>query len=162
MFRHKKVENKDKINKKEVQDDKNKVEEKTKKKFSTTKDGEKKEVVKPSVKIENVSADSVHELLEKNLKWSQIIYEQNRKINNKLVWTAVASWLKLLIILIPLIVAFFYLPPLVKDFIAKYGQLLGIVSPSLAGVDTSALGGVFDNLSLDSSQLEQIKTFIGK
>ena len=52
---------------------------------------------------------SLKELIEKNLKWSQIIYEQNRKLNGKLLWMAVSSWLKIFIILIPLVAAGIFL-----------------------------------------------------
>ncbi len=51
---------------------------------------------------------SLKELVEKNLKWSQIIYEQNRKINNKLLWIALGGWVKILLILLPLIAAILF------------------------------------------------------
>ncbi|MBI2444254.1 MAG: hypothetical protein HYV42_03375 [Candidatus Magasanikbacteria bacterium] len=57
---------------------------------------------------------AVHDLLEKNLKWSQIIYEQNRKISRRLTWLAVGSWLRLLILLTPIILGLIFLPPLVR------------------------------------------------
>ncbi len=62
------------------------------------------------------SLGSIRELLEKNLKWSQIIYEQNRKINRKLMWAAVAGWLRLLIIVLPLVIGIILLIPLFKQF----------------------------------------------
>lgn len=43
--------------------------------------------------VRDASPAALRELLEKNLKWSQIIYEQNRKIKSALVWKAVVSWL---------------------------------------------------------------------
>ena len=68
---------------------------------------------------------SLKELLEKNLKWSQIIYEQNRKINNKLLWSAIANWLRLLIIVVPFILAIIYLPAIIKNFKDQYMNFLG-------------------------------------
>lgn len=56
------------------------------------------------------------DVLEKNLKWSQIIYEQNRRINRKLAWAAVANWLRLLIIAVPIILGLLYLPPIIKEY----------------------------------------------
>lgn len=56
------------------------------------------------------------ELLEKNLKWSQIIYEQNRKINHKLLLSAIASWVHVLIILVPIILGALLIPGLIRDY----------------------------------------------
>lgn len=66
----------------------------------------------------------LRDLLEKNLKWSQIIYEQNRKINNKLLWSAIAGWLRFFIILAPIFAAVWYLPPVIKNFKNTYQQII--------------------------------------
>ena len=167
MFRHKKniskkmkdeieepifVKDEDKQKEKEFVEDENDLKENSKKKDN-----------KLLVQTKNLSEDKVHELLEKNLKWSQIIYEQNRKINNKLLWSAIASWLRLFLILVPLILAFIYILPLARNFFSEYGQMLGIFDPvSKTGVDVEAINGIFDNLPLESSQIEQIKNLFGK
>lgn len=49
--------------------------------------------------VKDVSPLALRELIEKNLKWSQILYEQNRRINRKLLWMLVARWLQILIVL---------------------------------------------------------------
>jgi hypothetical protein len=84
--------------------------------------------VKARTSDESVTTADLKELLEKNLKWSQIIYEQNRKLNNKLLWAAIASWMRILLIVIPLIAALLFLPPLLKDVWSQYGDLLGVSS----------------------------------
>lgn len=52
-----------------------------------------------SQSVKDVSPLALRELMEKNLKWSQILYEQNRRINRKLFWAAVARWIQLLVAL---------------------------------------------------------------
>ncbi len=105
--------------------------------------------------------DDVQGLLEKNLKWSQIIYEQNRKINNKLLWSAVASWLRLLMILIPLILAVFYLPTFLKDAWGKYGDILGIETSIGENITNgNSVNSLIDGLQIDSAAKEQIKAIL--
>ena len=75
----------------------------------------------------------VKELLEKNLKWSQIIYEQNRKINGKLFWTAFANWLRLAILVATFRAAAWFLPPLLGNVLGQYNSLMeGISDPAAA------------------------------
>ena len=66
------------------------------------------------------TARELHELLEKNLKWSQIIYEQTRKINRKLWWGTAAEWLRVVIILVPLGLAVWLLPNAWRSFQARW------------------------------------------
>jgi hypothetical protein len=116
----------------------------------------KKEIDTKKMEVKDVSPGALRELLEKNLKWSQIIYEQNRKINNKLLWNTILGWLRLLIILIPLLLALWFLPPLLN----KYQELLNgritsdkILSP--ANVDK-----ILDVLPVEQSKKEQIKAIL--
>ena len=67
-------------------------------------------------KMAEKTPEQITALLEKNLKWSEVIYEQNKKIQRRLTWMAIGSYLRLLLILIPLIVAIVYLPKLMKQF----------------------------------------------
>lgn len=69
--------------------------------------------------------DSVQSLLEKNLKWSQLIYEQNEKIKRTLTWMVVGNYVRLSLILIPLIAGILFLPPLVKNMMQQYESVLG-------------------------------------
>ena len=100
---------------------------------------QEKESTKKEQKEEKVDLVKGKELMEKNLKWSQIIYEQNRKINHKLMWAAIFGWLRLLIILVPLALAVWYLPPLVKDVWKQYGGLLGVMSSDSKNQSSSML-----------------------
>lgn len=100
--------------------------------------------------------ETLKDLLEKNLKWSQIIYEQNRKLNHKLIWSAIASWLRLLIILVPLVLAILYLPRIIRD--ARYQY------ENMSGNKNAGLAPSFDNFlkifNLDPAKQEQLKALL--
>lgn len=138
MFRHKEFENKP------VEAEKKENLESTK---SALPNGEEK-----------IESQTIKELLEKNLKWSQIIYEQNRKINNKLMWSTVAGWVRVFLILLPLLAAAWFLPDLIEKFQNIYNDLMLI--------DTNSVGtpNSFDKLMqiipLDPAKQEQLKALL--
>ncbi len=102
---------------------------------------------------------SLKELIEKNLKWSQIIYEQNRKINNKLLWTAIGNWLRLLLIIASLALGVIYLEPLLKGVLSQYGDLLG--GTSTAGAKQNSMDSLLKLFTnLDPAKQEQLKTLL--
>lgn len=108
-----------------------------------------------------VEMPDLRELVEKNLKWSQIIYEQNRKINNKLLWSAVFSWVKLIIIVAPIVWAIIYLQPMLKGVWAQYKELLGAI-PAVKGTPTNlnSLDSVLQLFNLDPAKQEQLKALL--
>ena len=145
---------------------KDKLIDKTKEEVVEKKEDDKKQSdVEPILKVENkdVSPRALHELLEKNLKWSQIIYEQNRKINRKLFWNVVAGWLRLFIILIPIVLAIIFLSPIAKDFWQKYGELLsgnnGLVDIKNGG-SPSSVDQILKLLPMNPAQQEQLKQIL--
>ena len=109
--------------------------------------------------IKDVSPLALRELLEKNLKWSQIIYEQNRRINRKLFWAAFANWLKLFLIAIPLILSIIFLPPLIKQYMSSYKDLLPGGGGSSA---SSSLQNLLEILPLSPQQQAQLKAMLNK
>lgn len=82
-------------------------------------------VAEPAKPEKDVSPLALRELLEKNLKWSQIIYEQNRKINSKLFWTAFANWVRLIILVGSFAAAAYFLPPLLGNVLNQYNSIMG-------------------------------------
>jgi hypothetical protein len=104
----------------------------------------------------DVSPAALRDLLEKNLKWSQIIYEQNRKINHKLFWSTFANWIRLLVIIVPLVLAIWLLPPLLSGLMGTYGNLL---NPNSTGGKTS-VEDFLKMLPLSPAQEAQLKTLI--
>ena len=108
----------------------------------------------------------IKELLEKNLKWSQIIYEQNRKINRKLVWAAVASWFRLFLILIPLLLALWFLPPYIRQVMDSYGSLFNNFVPqqnstnSTSAPSPESVESLLRVLPISETQKEQIRAMM--
>lgn len=78
------------------------------------------------IDLKNVDHKTLEALLTKHLKWSQLIYEQNQKIEKRLLWMAIAGYVRLAIILIPLILAIVYLPPLLSNFLEQYQAVVGV------------------------------------
>jgi hypothetical protein len=119
-------------------------------------------VVVTEKKVENApkreSEVDIRELLEKNLKWSQIIYEQNRKINSKLLWTAIGSWFKVFLILVPLILAALFFAPMAKNLSAMYSDLLMGGVPNTKTTDS--LEQVLKLIPLNPAQQEQLKAIL--
>ena len=117
---------------------------------------EKKEVEEVDVKKvpETAGGDNVKDLLEKNLKWSQIIYEQNRKINNKLLWSAIASWLRLFLILAPLVLAILFLPPILKEVWTRFDDISGLISTDNKE-QSSSLNNLIKMFNLSSQEIKK-------
>lgn len=110
------------------------------------------------VKPSSENPAQLRELIEKNLKWSQIIYEQNRKINNKLLWSAVANWLRLLVLIVPFILAAWYLPAALRNLERRYNQLTngGAASSTMSAED------IIKFLPLSDTQREELKAILKK
>lgn len=122
----------------------------------------------PAVVVKkDVSPEALRELLEKNLKWSQIIYEQTRKINSKLFWKMVWSWALLLIFVVaPTALSIIYLPSLVRNFKNQYQPILSMLGVG-AQTSTSTSKGVgsMDDilklLPLSEDQKATLKAMLG-
>lgn len=101
---------------------------------------------------------SLEEKLDKNLQWSQLIYEQNKKIKRRLnlmVWGGVVKWL---MILAPIILGIIFLPPLLKTVISQYQSLLG--GGNGVGVQPSQLDQMLKSVS--PSQIQEVMKLLGK
>ncbi len=71
---------------------------------------------------------SDRELLEENLRFSKKIYRY-------IIWRRVLGTLKILIILIPIILGFIYLPSLIEDTLGHYQEFLGGFENMKAGLE---------------------------
>lgn len=116
--------------------------------------------VEVKTKEKDTSPVALRELLEKNLKWSQIIYEQNRKINGKLFWYAFAGWVRVFIIAVPLVLAVIYLPPYVSRIWSRYQNLLGQTDVLPDNISSNTLEKFLQLFPLDAAKQEQIKTIL--
>ena len=111
-----------------------------------------------AIKDDPVTLEKIKELLTNNLKWSQIIYEQNRKINRKLFWASFFDYLKIALIVIPLVVGFFYLLPGINNLL----NAADIFSGGKDGTSEqgASLDAFLNQLPLDQAKKEQIKTLL--
>jgi len=64
-------------------------------------------------------------LTQEEILWK--IYESSEKTRKYLMWNRILSFIKILIIIIPIILAIIYLPPLIQNAISPYQELLGEV-----------------------------------
>ena len=62
---------------------------------------EEKEPPKPERPVKDMSTDELKSLVEKNIKWSQVIYNQNKKIKRRLTLMVLGSYLRFLLIIAP-------------------------------------------------------------
>jgi len=82
--------------------------------------------------------EEIKKILEKNLKLTKEIHEMAKSIKSFMMWQRVFSFLKILIIVVPIVIGIIYLPPLLKNVFEQYQGLLGI------GGGTS--GNIIENL----------------
>ncbi|MFA6427642.1 MAG: hypothetical protein WCW16_04350 [Candidatus Magasanikbacteria bacterium] len=124
---------------------------------------EEKETVVLHEKKQNVSQESTEglkELIEKNIKWSQVIYNQNKKIKHRLTLLVLGNYFRLLLILVPLILAIVYLPPYIEDLWKQYEPL---INTYINSQDTmSSLLNTVNNSGLDRQQLQNILNQMGQ
>lgn len=76
-------------------------------------------------KPDEAKPEGLKELIEKNIKWTQVVYEQNQKIKHRITMMVIGSYLRLLLIVVPIIFAVIYLPPLLRPVFEQYSALLG-------------------------------------
>ena len=68
--------------------------------------------------------DDFKKLLELNLEKNQEILLISKEIKRYMKWQQIWSTLRFLLIFIPIILGFIYLPPLLQDLFAQYRDLL--------------------------------------
>ena len=75
--------------------------------------------------------DQVAELLKQNLELNKEIYRMTKTVKNYVVWERVFGTIKIFIFIIPLILGFIYLPPLLGNYLQKYSSVLTNISSGL-------------------------------
>jgi len=112
-------------------------------------------------RIKDTSPGALRELLEKNLKWSHIIYEQNRRLQNKMTWSLIIDLIRLSIIVVPLILGILFLPKVVKNYSSKYNVLNSLSSSSVSSTSTNqTIQDLLNTLNLNSEESEQLKNLL--
>lgn len=102
--------------------------------------------------ITDTSSHALRELLEKNLKWSHIIYEQNRRLHTKLMWSLVANWLRLTIIAVPIILGLWFFPGFLRKI--KHQNFISTSTTS------ATFEGVIEKLPLSNGEKEGLSSLL--
>lgn len=68
------------------------------------------------------------QLLENNTNTIKGMEASLKKINNYMKWQYIFAIFKIIVIVIPLILGFIFLPPLLKNIVAPYQELLGSIN----------------------------------
>ena len=104
----------------------------------------------------DTSPGALRELMEKNLKWSQIIYEQNRRINSKLFWQSFFGWLKAIAIIAAIVLPVWYAWPFVREAYKQYNSLVG----NYQAVSNPSPENFLNALPLSEEKKAQIKEML--
>ena len=83
------------------------------------------------------TGEDLKALLEENLRYAKAIYTSTEKVRRYMFWGRVYDVFKLLLIVVPLVIGFWYLQPLLQGALSSYQQLLGD-SPSTSGTSINA------------------------
>ncbi|MFH1662088.1 MAG: hypothetical protein ABIA02_03260 [Candidatus Falkowbacteria bacterium] len=69
--------------------------------------------------------EEIKKLMQQNLKLTQEIHGMVSAVKKHMLWQKIFSILKILIIVVPIVLGFMYLPGILKDVTAQYKDLLG-------------------------------------
>ncbi len=81
---------------------------------------------KKSNDVEQISNEKIIALLEKQQVLLEVIEKQNKKIGRHIFWMTVGGYVRILLVIIPIVLAVIFLPPLLKDVTKQYQELLGV------------------------------------
>lgn len=74
--------------------------------------------------LENLKDSEVKNILEENLRLTKEIHQMSRKISRYVAFQKVLSAIYILLIVVPIILSIIYLPPLIKNIVSPYQELL--------------------------------------
>ncbi len=111
--------------------------------------------VMPQVSLENLK-----DLLEKNIRWSQVIYEQNKKILRRIFWSTIFTWIKIIGTIALVVVAVFYASSWYRGLQKKYPLFFGPAPKQTATTTPSSSDEFLKLLPINEAQREQLKTLI--
>lgn len=89
------------------------------------------------------SHEELHALLEKNLELSHKIYKATEKTRRYIFWGEIISFVRLLIIAIPLVLAFIYLRPYIEQTMQFAQKILGPGTLQTSG-EMRSTGSILD------------------
>ena len=99
----------------------------------------------------NSEENKIIELLEENLKVSKEILWFNKRTAHWIFWQKVKGWFYFLIIVVPIVLAAFYLPPILKDLYGEYQELWQMIFSGGESVQS------INDLNLTGEQIKALK-----
>ncbi len=94
-----------------------------------------------SVTLTQETARDLAQKIEESILWSKKVFEGQEKVRKYLFWNTVGNVIRLAIILIPIVIGFLVLPPLIRNFTAllqggagngtgnPFGEVLDLLKP---------------------------------
>ena len=67
----------------------------------------------------------LEDLLKENLRYNRVIFSDIQKIKRHMLWRTIFNIIWLILILAPLLVAIFWLPEIISDFLKQFQELTG-------------------------------------
>ncbi|MBI5077247.1 hypothetical protein HZB94_02615 [Candidatus Falkowbacteria bacterium] len=83
--------------------------------------------------------DELKSLISRNLRETEEVKAAVKKIQRYVLWQQIFSWIKLVIIVVPIVLAVIYGMPLFKQAISAYQGLMGKVD-AIKGVNNGPAG----------------------
>jgi hypothetical protein len=108
------------------------------------------------------TSSDIRDLLEENIKLSKQILVSTEKTRKQVRWTQIWSLIRLIIIIIPIILAILYIPPFLSKLSESFGKLYGGEQFNILellkgqGTNSSGTGGININ-DIKASLNKQIK-----
>lgn len=105
------------------------------------------------MRIENTnfdtnSNDEIKKLLQENLSYAKATYEAAEKTRRYILWGQVLGFIKLAIVIVPLVLAYYFLQPYLKTAMSTYQDLIGV---------TGGLGDIKNDLKANPEMIKQIQ-----
>jgi len=88
----------------------------------------------------------LQKLLEENLRISKELYSMTKKIKDWMAWQRVWGIIKILIIIIPIVFASIYLPPLLVKALQPYQELLDFTADPIDAISPGLIEQFTDKL----------------
>lgn len=112
------------------------------------------------VSVEKSGFDAQRVLLEKNLKWSHILYEQNRRLSRRLLSLAIAGWVGVVLLLVGFVGLVWYILPIgTSPFLVEAHRPFE-KDQIMLDSRKQDLDAVLKLLPLNETQVNQLKTIL--
>ncbi|MFH1193726.1 MAG: hypothetical protein V1661_01895 [bacterium] len=112
------------------------------------------------------TSSDIRGLLEENIKISKQILASTEKTRKQMRWTQIWSFIRLIIIIIPLVLAILYIPPFLSKLSGTFGKLYGgeqfNILELLKGQGTSPAAGTGPANGAGGINIDDVKSFLNK